>query len=85
MLTSFIFVPVAGLEPARLGSSIELHGMLLTSTLVAVFCFGARALPRGTRTVSLVSVGTFPIVYSPQTLEHLSYYSKPIKRVTAAI
>lgn len=26
MLTSFIFVPVAGLEPARLGSSIELHG-----------------------------------------------------------
>ena len=37
MLTSFIFVPVAGIEPAHLGSSIELHGMLLTSTMVAVF------------------------------------------------
>ena len=27
MLTSFVFVPVAGFEPARLGSSIELHGI----------------------------------------------------------
>ena len=53
-LASFA-VPVAGFEPARLGSSVELHGMLLTSTLVAVFCFGARALPRGARTDGMQS------------------------------
>ena len=33
----FVFVPVAGFEPARIGSTIELHGMLLTSTMVQSF------------------------------------------------
>src|SRR5699024_7784375 len=47
------------------------------NTYVEPLC--AHALPRGTRTVLLVSVGTFPIVYSPQTLEHLFYYNTPRK------
>ena len=58
MLTSFIFVPVTGIEPARLGSSIELHGILLTSTLVAVFALRL-VEPFRNAGKALTSIGSF--------------------------
>ena len=57
----------SGRERIRLTPRVPCPGTHLEGTCVDTYVepLCAHALPRGTRTVSLVSVGTFPIVCSP--------------------